>query len=157
MATRASCHEIQGQARSAPMPSPPRHLGPGLHHVWVNATGNERYYLDNDDRIMWVRLLTNVLDRLGWKCVAFCQLSTHVHSGPTARISTPVMTASGNSSVADTGAGGSWTGAISLAPTLTSFSILSSPVSARDRRTGGGAATGRRCGSRATSRSSTRR
>jgi len=80
MATRASCHEIQGQARSAPMPSPPRDLGPGLHHVWVNATGNERYYLDNDDRIMWVRLLTNVLDRPGWKCVAFCQLSTHVHS-----------------------------------------------------------------------------
>lgn len=45
----------------------------------VNATGNERYYVDNDDRIVWVRLLTRVLDHFDWSCVAFCQLSTHVH------------------------------------------------------------------------------
>jgi len=61
------------------MPSPPRDIAPGLRHVWVNATGHERYYVDNDDRIVWIRLLTNVLDRLHWKCIAFCQLSTHVH------------------------------------------------------------------------------
>jgi REP-associated tyrosine transposase len=42
-------------------------------------TGNERYYVDNDDRIVWIGLLTGVLDRFGWRCVAFCQLSTHVH------------------------------------------------------------------------------
>jgi REP element-mobilizing transposase RayT len=47
--------------------------------VWVNATGNERYYIDNDDRVIWVRLLTGVLDHFGWRCAAFCQLSTHVH------------------------------------------------------------------------------
>jgi REP element-mobilizing transposase RayT len=47
--------------------------------VWVNATGNEQYYVDNHDRIVWVRLLTEVLDRFDWTCVAFCQLSTHVH------------------------------------------------------------------------------
>jgi putative transposase len=47
--------------------------------VWVNATGNERYYLDNDDRIVWVRLLARVLGSFDWRCVAFCQLSTHVH------------------------------------------------------------------------------
>jgi REP element-mobilizing transposase RayT len=47
--------------------------------VWVNATGSERYYVDNVDRIAWIRLLTNVLERFGWGCVAFCQLSTHVH------------------------------------------------------------------------------
>lgn len=45
----------------------------------MNATGNERYYVDNDDRITWVRLLATVLDDFGWKCVAFSQLSTHVH------------------------------------------------------------------------------
>jgi REP element-mobilizing transposase RayT len=45
----------------------------------VNATGHERYYIDNDDRISWVRLLTRVLDHFDWVCVAFCQLSTHVH------------------------------------------------------------------------------
>lgn len=45
----------------------------------MNATGNERYYVDNVDRTAWVRLLASVLDRFGWGCVAFCQLSTHVH------------------------------------------------------------------------------
>jgi putative transposase len=45
----------------------------------VNATGNELYYVDNDDRIAWVRFLAKVLSDFGWRCVAFCQLSTHVH------------------------------------------------------------------------------
>jgi putative transposase len=45
----------------------------------VNATGNERYYVDKEDRTVWVRLLTRVLDHFDWRCVAFCQLSTHVH------------------------------------------------------------------------------
>jgi REP element-mobilizing transposase RayT len=47
--------------------------------LWVNATGNERYYIDNDDRILWVKLLTRVLDDFDWTCIAFAQLSTHVH------------------------------------------------------------------------------
>ncbi len=45
----------------------------------MNATGNERYYVNDNDRIGWVRLLTKVLYRFHWKCIAFCQLSTHVH------------------------------------------------------------------------------
>jgi putative transposase len=63
----------------ASMPQPPRDTAPGLRHVWVNATGNERYYVDNDDRVSWIRLLTKVLDHFDWRCLAFCQLSTHVH------------------------------------------------------------------------------
>jgi REP-associated tyrosine transposase len=47
--------------------------------VWVNATGKERYYADTDDRLAWIRRLARVLDHFGWNCVAFCQLSTHVH------------------------------------------------------------------------------
>lgn len=47
--------------------------------MWVNATGNEQYYVDNVDRIVWIQLVVQVLDRFGWNCVAFCQLSTHVH------------------------------------------------------------------------------
>jgi REP element-mobilizing transposase RayT len=61
------------------MPSPPRDLAPGLRHVWVNATGNERYYENRDDRIAWIGLLCRVLDRAHWTCVAFCQMTTHVH------------------------------------------------------------------------------
>ena len=61
------------------MPPRPRDIAPGPRHVWVNATGNERYYIDTDDRSTWVRLLASVLARFDWKCLAFCQLSTHVH------------------------------------------------------------------------------
>lgn len=61
------------------MPSPPRDLAPGLRHVWVNATGNEHYFEHRDDRIAWIRLLCRVLDRHSWTCVAFCQMTTHVH------------------------------------------------------------------------------
>jgi REP-associated tyrosine transposase len=61
------------------MPRAPRDVAPGLRHVWVNATGNERYYVDGDDRCGWIRLLASVIGRFDWRCLAFCQLSTHVH------------------------------------------------------------------------------
>jgi REP element-mobilizing transposase RayT len=61
------------------MPSPPRDLDPGLRHVWVNATGAERYFADLEDRVLWLRLLHKVLANYGWTCLVFCQMSTHVH------------------------------------------------------------------------------
>jgi hypothetical protein len=61
------------------MPSPPRDVTPGYHHVWVNATGSWDYFLDEVDRIAWVRRLVATLDQFAWVCVAFCQMSTHVH------------------------------------------------------------------------------
>lgn len=61
------------------MPSRRRDPAPGFHHVWVNATGNWPYFLDEVDRISWVRLLAAVIDRRAWTCVGFCQMTTHVH------------------------------------------------------------------------------
>ena len=61
------------------MPSPPRDAAPGFHHVWVNATGDWDYFLDEVDRISWVRWLVAVVDRRAWTCIAFCQMYTHVH------------------------------------------------------------------------------
>ncbi len=65
--------------RLSRMPRRPRDTGPGFHHAWVNATGNWDYFLDELDRLNWVRRLVRTLDRLAWTCVAFCQMSTHVH------------------------------------------------------------------------------
>jgi putative transposase len=45
----------------------------------VHATGPEHYFVNNDDRMVWIRLLVRVLDAYGWTCVAFCQMGTHVH------------------------------------------------------------------------------
>jgi REP-associated tyrosine transposase len=61
------------------MPPTPRDRAPGLHHVWVNATGNWAYYLDDVDRMAWIRRLVRTLDRHRWVCLAFCQMTTHVH------------------------------------------------------------------------------
>jgi REP element-mobilizing transposase RayT len=61
------------------MPRRPRDSGPGFHHAWVNATGDWAYFLDEVDRAAWVRRLVWMLDRMAWTCVAFCQMSTHVH------------------------------------------------------------------------------
>jgi hypothetical protein len=47
--------------------------------VWVNATGSWDYFLDEVDRIAWIRGLVATKSRLGWGCVAFSQMSTHVH------------------------------------------------------------------------------
>jgi len=47
--------------------------------VWVNATGNWPYFVDDLDRMTWIRRLARVLDRNDWGCLAFCQMTTHVH------------------------------------------------------------------------------
>ena len=61
------------------MPRRPRDVSPGFHHVWVNATDDWPYFLDDVDRVHWVRRLVATLDRMVWTCAAFCQMSTHVH------------------------------------------------------------------------------
>ena len=62
-----------------PMPSAPRDLAPGPHHIWVSATGREQYFLDAEDRIAWLRYFVKTVRDNGWTCVAFCQMTTHVH------------------------------------------------------------------------------
>lgn len=61
------------------MPSAPRDLAPGLHHVWVGATGHESYFTDSEDRITWVRELVSTVRLFEWECLAFCEMTTHVH------------------------------------------------------------------------------
>jgi REP-associated tyrosine transposase len=61
------------------MPSPTRDFAPGLHHVWVNATGREEYFSDDVDRLAWLRRLVQTREIHSWTCIVFCQLTTHVH------------------------------------------------------------------------------
>ena len=62
------------------VPSPPRDCAPGLHQVWVNATGNWPYFIDDTDRRAWIQLLEGVAVAYAWKVPAFCQMTTHVHA-----------------------------------------------------------------------------
>jgi REP element-mobilizing transposase RayT len=58
----------------------PRNSAAGLHHVTVGATGDESYYLDDSDRLVWIRRFVRTLDRFGWTCITLCQMTTHVHA-----------------------------------------------------------------------------
>lgn len=62
------------------MPRPPRDCNPGFHHIGVNAAGPAPYFRDDVDHIDWIRRLVRVVDRFGWRCLAFCQLTTHWHA-----------------------------------------------------------------------------
>jgi putative transposase len=52
---------------------------PGVHHVWVHATGNEPYFADEVDRMTWIRDLVSTAVRHELTCLAFCQMTTHTH------------------------------------------------------------------------------
>jgi REP-associated tyrosine transposase len=46
----------------------------------VSATSHWLYFLDDADRMTWIRLLVRVRERCGWRVLAFCQMTTHVHA-----------------------------------------------------------------------------
>lgn len=56
-----------------------RDRSPGIHHIWVNATGNEPYFVDEVDRMTWIRGLVRTTAEHGLSCVGFCQMTTHAH------------------------------------------------------------------------------
>lgn len=62
------------------MPRPPRDRSPGFHHLGVSAAGPAPYFRDEVDHIDWIRRFAAVLDRWGWRCLAFCQMTTHWHA-----------------------------------------------------------------------------
>jgi REP element-mobilizing transposase RayT len=62
------------------MPARPRDHAPGAHHVWVKATGNWSYFVDELDRQRWVQLLERVAGECDWTVLAFCEMTTHVHA-----------------------------------------------------------------------------
>jgi putative transposase len=62
------------------VPRQPRNSDPGFHHIGVSAAGPAPYFRDEVDHIDWVRRLVRVVDRFGWRCLAFCQMTTHWHA-----------------------------------------------------------------------------
>lgn len=62
------------------MPRPPRDDASGFHHIGVNASGPAPYFRDDVDHMDWTRRLVHLLERYGWRCVGFCQMTTHWHA-----------------------------------------------------------------------------
>src|SRR4051794_33267925 len=57
-----------------------RDAAAGVHHVVVAATGPSPYFVDDIDRIDWLRRFVRTLDRFDWTCIGFCLMTTHVHA-----------------------------------------------------------------------------
>lgn len=63
------------------MPRADRDPSPGTFHLTVKALGPGAYYLDPVDRLVWRATLARTLVRMrgAWTCIAYCQVTTHVH------------------------------------------------------------------------------
>jgi REP element-mobilizing transposase RayT len=48
--------------------------------VWVKATGNWAYFIDELDRERWIGLLEYVAGKNDWNVLGFCEMTTHVHA-----------------------------------------------------------------------------
>jgi REP element-mobilizing transposase RayT len=58
---------------------PRQEIAGGVHHVY--ARGNDRcaVYRDDADRQAYLALLGTVVVSRGWRCLAYCQMTNHVH------------------------------------------------------------------------------
>jgi putative transposase len=58
----------------------PRDEFPGqVVHVFARGVRKQAIYVDDVDRHSYVLLLGQVVMRQGWRCLAFCLMSNHVH------------------------------------------------------------------------------
>jgi REP element-mobilizing transposase RayT len=53
--------------------------GGGIFHVTSRATGHERLFRDDRDRIRFLGLLDQCIRAKSWRCYAYCLMDTHVH------------------------------------------------------------------------------
>lgn len=58
----------------------PREEFPGaVVHVYARGNRKQRIYVDDEDRVAYLRLLGQVIVRQGWRCLAYCLMKNHVH------------------------------------------------------------------------------
>ena len=62
------------------MPRKPRQEFPGaVVHVYARGNRKQAIYLDDDDRVIYLRILAQVVGRQRWRCLAYCLMKNHVH------------------------------------------------------------------------------
>jgi len=61
------------------VPRPLRVQAPGIYHVWCRGNRLQAIFTDDHDRERYLGLLALVAKRLGWRCLAYCLMTNHVH------------------------------------------------------------------------------
>jgi REP-associated tyrosine transposase len=56
-----------------------QHLPDGIYHVTARGIDRDAVFRDDADRVLFLRLLAETVDRQGWICHAFCLMGTHYH------------------------------------------------------------------------------
>ena len=54
-------------------------LAGGLYHVTSRGNARGEIYLDDEDRLNWLELFSDVCSRFNWICHAYCLMSNHYH------------------------------------------------------------------------------
>jgi REP element-mobilizing transposase RayT len=52
---------------------------PGIYHVTCRGNRRQPIFTDDYDRERYLALLAAVSRRLGWRCLAYCLMTNHVH------------------------------------------------------------------------------
>jgi putative transposase len=58
---------------------PRRELPDGVFHVTTRGVNDDPIVFDDEDRSNFVRLLHSTVRRYGWRCYAYCLMTTHYH------------------------------------------------------------------------------
>jgi REP element-mobilizing transposase RayT len=62
------------------MPRPKRlQIAGGIYHVGTRGNRRGPIFLDDGDRERFLALLAEIVERLGWRCHAYCLMQNHYH------------------------------------------------------------------------------
>ena len=50
-----------------------------LYHVTSRGDRREDIYLDDEDRLIWLAVFSDVCSRFNWRCHAWCLMDNHYH------------------------------------------------------------------------------
>ena len=50
-----------------------------LHHVFARGNNKQPIFLTDSDRLVYLRMLRRVIERMTWRCLAYCLMENHVH------------------------------------------------------------------------------
>jgi len=50
-----------------------------LYHITSRGNALNAIYLSDDDREAFLKILSNVVERFGWICHAYCLMTNHYH------------------------------------------------------------------------------
>jgi REP element-mobilizing transposase RayT len=58
---------------------PRTELESGIYHVTARGNRKQETYVDDADRLRYLRMLQQVIERTDWMCLSYCLMSNHVH------------------------------------------------------------------------------